>query len=64
MHKEYGRVNLKTGEIQINKSKNQNGIQYLDTVLHEQAHYDHPKMSEKKVEDKAMKNRLATLAII
>lgn len=63
-NKPYGSVNLDTGEIKVNKSMNRNGIEYLDTVLHETAHFNHPKMSEKEVEDKAMKDRLSILSVI
>lgn len=64
MAKIYGKVNMNTGKITINKAMNKSGLQYLDTALHESLHLHNPHMSEREVEEKAMKQRMATLAII
>lgn len=64
MPKVYGSSNPKTGEIKVNKSMNHNGVEYLDTILHEKNHLLNPKMSECGIINKTEKERLSILAII
>jgi hypothetical protein len=51
-------------DIYLNPSKNRNGIERLDSILHEKNHIKNMKMSESKIEEKTRKDRLSTLAII
>lgn len=48
-NKPYGSINMNTGEVKVNKSKNKSGLEYLDTATHESVHFNNPRMSEKEV---------------
>lgn len=64
MNKSYGTANTKTGEITVNKSMNRNGLEYLDTVLHENSHINYPNLSEKQIIEKTQKLRQSIISII
>lgn len=64
MDKPYGAVNLKTGEVYINKAKNRSGLQYLDTSIHESVHFHNPKLSEEEVINKTTNLRNSIMGII
>jgi len=50
--------------IYIDKAKNKNGIQHLDSILHEKNHIQNPKMSERDIIKKTEKDRLSILGAI
>jgi len=60
----YGKVNMKTGKVTVNPSKNKNGIEMCDTIVHEYAHLQNPNMSEKGIINKAKVGRVALLSLI
>lgn len=62
--KDYGQVNMKTGKIYINPSKNRNGVEHINTIAHEQTHFFNPKMSEKNVEKRSDKLTKSILGAI
>lgn len=64
-YKKMGAYSATDGKnIYINKSKNRNGIQFLDSVLHEKNHIANMKSSERAIIKKTEKQRNSYLSII
>jgi len=50
--------------VYINPKKNRNGVELIDTLIHEKLHNTYPKMKERDIMEKSKQIRLSTLAVI